>query len=77
MAIDSNHLENFSPLNNGIPKNKIPFTESLKDTYDRVIPFYVSEIINNLESEKKILISGHGNSVRALCKYLFKLDENQ
>ena len=32
LAKDSNYLENFSPLNNGIPKNKIPLTESLKNT---------------------------------------------
>ena len=44
MAKDSNFLENFSPLNGGIPKNKIPLTESLKNTYDRVVPFYDTEI---------------------------------
>ena len=40
MAKDSDYLANFSPLNGGIPKNKIPLTESLKNTYERVIPFY-------------------------------------
>ena len=59
-----------------IPVEKIPDTESLKDTYQRVLEFYKREIekktINN-----NILISAHGNSIRALCKYLFKLDENQ
>ena len=48
MAKDSNYLENFSPLNDGIPKNKIPLTESLKNTYERVIPFYDFEINKNL-----------------------------
>ena len=75
MAKDSNHLENFSPLNGGIPKNKIPLTESLKNTYDRVVPFYESEIKKNLEGGKNILISAHGNSLRALCKYLFKISD--
>ena len=75
MAKDSNHLENFSPLNGGIPKNKIPLTESLKNTYDRVVPFYESEIKKNLEDGKNILISAHGNSLRALCKYLFKISD--
>ena len=77
MAKDSNYLENFSPLNDGIPKNKIPFTESLKHTYERVVPFYNFEIKKNLENGKNILISAHGNSIRALCKYLFDLDKNQ
>jgi len=59
-----------------IPMVKIPDTESLKDTYERVLEFYKQEIENKI-SKNNILISAHGNSIRALCKYLFKLDENQ
>lgn len=59
-----------------IPINKIPDTESLKDTYERVLEFYKNDIEAKI-SENNILISAHGNSIRALCKYLFKLDENQ
>ena len=59
-----------------IPMDKIPDTESLKDTYERVLEFYMQEIENKI-SKNNILISAHGNSIRALCKYLFKLDENQ
>ena len=77
MAEDSNYLENFSPLNDGIPINKIPLTESLKSTYERVIPFYEIEINKNLKNGKNILISAHGNSLRALCKYLFKISDTK
>ena len=59
-----------------IPINRIPDTESLKDTYERVLEFYKQEIENKILNNN-ILISAHGNSIRALCKYLFKLDENQ
>ena len=59
-----------------IPINRIPDTESLKDTYERVLEFYKQEIENKI-SNNNILISAHGNSIRALCKYLFKLDKNQ
>ena len=59
-----------------IPINKIPDTESLKDTYERVINFYKQEI-ENKTTNNNILISAHGNSIRTLCKYLFKLDNNQ
>jgi 2,3-bisphosphoglycerate-dependent phosphoglycerate mutase len=59
-----------------VPKEKIPDSESLKDTYERVIKFYDEEIKNHLRN-KNILISAHGNSIRALCKYLFKLDKDQ
>ncbi len=77
MAEDSKYLENFSPLNGGIPKNKIPLTESLKSTYDRVVPYYDIEINKNLKNGKNILISAHGNSLRALCKYLFKISDTK
>ena len=57
-------------------KENIPDTESLKDTYERVINYFKAEIEKKLAKEN-ILISAHGNSIRALCKYLFKLDNNQ
>ncbi|WP_440930473.1 2,3-bisphosphoglycerate-dependent phosphoglycerate mutase [Candidatus Pelagibacter sp.] len=70
----------YHPLNSNIykdvPKNFIPDTESLEDTYDRVIKIYNSHI-KELVKKNNILISAHGNSIRALCKFLFKLDENQ
>ena len=69
----------YHPLNiktyKEIPIEKIPDTESLKDTYERVIKFYGEEIENKLS--ENILISAHGNSIRALCKYLFNLDHNE
>ena len=67
----------FSPLNIAIPKDKIPVTESLKDTYNRVLPFYEKFIKKNLELDKNIIISAHGNSLRALCKYLFKISDEK
>ena len=71
----------YHPLNievyKDIPKENIPDTESLKDTYERVIQFYKNKIQNKLLDNKNILISAHGNSIRALCKYLFKLDKDK
>ena len=58
-----------------IPMDKIPDTESLKDTYERVIKYYIKYVENNFKN-KNILISAHGNSLRSLCKYLFKIDNN-
>ena len=66
------NLETYKKLH----KEEIPDTESLKDTYDRVIEYYEREIKNKLINEN-VLISAHGNSIRALCKYLFKLDNKQ
>ena len=69
------HPSNIDVYKN-VPAENIPDTESLKDTFVRVTNYYKSEIRNNL-SDGNILISAHGNSIRALCKYLFKLDKVQ
>ena len=70
-----NHPLNIETYKN-LSKDEIPDTESLKDTYTRVIRYYEKEIKNKLIKEN-VLISAHGNSIRALCKYLFKLDNKQ
>ena len=77
MQENSKYLSNFSPLNGSIPIGMTPFTESLKNTYERVVPFYENEIKNNLSDGKNILISAHGNSLRALCKFLFKISDDK
>ena len=70
----------FHPLNietyKEMPKEAIPDTESLKDTYERVVNFFQEEIKAKLMANN-ILISAHGNSIRALCKNLFNLDNEQ
>ena len=76
--LDRNNV--YHPINiktyKEIPVDKIPDTESLKDTYERVLDFYKKEIENKI-TRNNILISAHGNSIRALCKYLFRLDNDQ
>ncbi len=59
-----------------IPKEVIPNSESLKDTYERVLKYFKDEIEKKLK-DGNVLISAHGNSIRALCKNLFNLDNNQ
>ena len=75
-----NRDSQFHPLNietyKNIPKELIPDTESLKDTYERVMKYYELEIREKLK-DNNILISAHGNSIRALCKNLFNLDNAQ
>ena len=77
MEEKSEYLNLFSPLNASIPVGMTQFTESLKNTYDRVVPFYENEIKKNLLENKNILISAHGNSLRALCKYLFNISDTK
>jgi len=70
----------YHPLNikiyETIPKELIPDSESLKDTYNRVLEYFKKEIQPKLYN-KNILVTAHGNSIRALCKYLFNLDNKQ
>ncbi len=73
---DKNHSL-FSPLNASIPVGMIPFTESLKDTYKRVIPYYEKEIQKHIKENKNVLISAHGNSLRTLCKFLLKISDQK
>ena len=59
-----------------MPKELLPDSESLKDTYERVLKYFKEEIEEKLKN-KNVLISAHGNSIRALCKKLFNLDNEQ
>ena len=60
-----------------VPLENIPDTESLKDTYERVLPYFKKEIQKKLENNKNVLVAAHGNSIRAICKFLFDLDEKK
>lgn len=53
-----------------IEKGKFPKAECLKDTVERVIPYFQTEIMPKVKAGKRILIAAHGNSLRALVKYL-------
>ena len=53
----------------------VPNGESLKDVYARVIPYYEEHILPKLEKGKNILIAAHGNSLRALAKYLENISD--
>ena len=48
----------------------LPRTECLKDTVDRVLPYWHDQIVPDLRSGKRVLVAAHGNSLRALVKYL-------
>ncbi|MCC2978098.1 2,3-diphosphoglycerate-dependent phosphoglycerate mutase [Sphingomonas sp. PL-96] len=48
----------------------VPATESLKDTIARVLPYWEARIVPELKAGKRVLISAHGNSLRALVKHL-------
>jgi 2,3-bisphosphoglycerate-dependent phosphoglycerate mutase len=54
----------------GLSPNEIPLTESLKETVERFLPYWHDVIAPSIHSGQRVLIAAHGNSLRALVKYL-------
>jgi len=54
----------------GLKPSELPLSECLKDTVARVVPYWESVIVPELRAGKKVLVAAHGNSLRALIKYL-------
>jgi 2,3-bisphosphoglycerate-dependent phosphoglycerate mutase len=59
------HDDRYADLNGNVPK-----TECLKDVLERMLPFWLSDIQPDLKSGKTVLVTAHGNSLRALVKHL-------
>ena len=60
-----------------LKESDLPLSECLKDTVDRFLPYWENFIKRDLESDKKIIIVAHGNSLRALVKYLDKISDEE
>ncbi|GAB4073692.1 2,3-diphosphoglycerate-dependent phosphoglycerate mutase [Barrientosiimonas marina] len=58
-----------------LSKDELPAGESLKGTIERVIPYWHETIVPELENDQKIVIAAHGNSLRALVKYLDNISD--
>ncbi|MEK6916365.1 MAG: 2,3-diphosphoglycerate-dependent phosphoglycerate mutase [Nanoarchaeota archaeon] len=65
------------PLYKGVAEKDIPVCESLKDTVARVLPYWKKEILPAIKSGKKIIISAHGNSIRALVKHIDNISDDE
>jgi len=70
---DSEYSSHNSPLYKDL-KN-IPNTESLKDTHDRVVPYFEKHIEKHLKQNKNVILSAHGNTIRALGKKIFNISD--
>lgn len=75
--IDSNSQYNpkNEPKYRNVDSKDIPETECLKDVITRVMPFWESEIKPRLQKGERILLAAHGNSIRAILKYLDNIDD--
>ncbi|HYW02209.1 MAG TPA: 2,3-diphosphoglycerate-dependent phosphoglycerate mutase [Candidatus Acidoferrum sp.] len=65
------------PRYKNLKESDIPLCESLKDTMNRFLPYWHEELAPAISSRKRVLISAHGNSLRALIKHLDKISETE
>ena len=70
LAEDDPRLETSDPRYVGLAPGEFPRTECLKDTVDRFLPYWFETIAPMVKSGKNVIIAAHGNSLRALIKYL-------
>jgi 2,3-bisphosphoglycerate-dependent phosphoglycerate mutase len=73
---DARHPAN-DPRYTGLDPKVLPCTESLKTTIDRFMPFWHDQIVPAIRSGKRVLIAAHGNSLRALVKYLDDISDKE
>ncbi|MCW5619981.1 MAG: 2,3-diphosphoglycerate-dependent phosphoglycerate mutase [Burkholderiales bacterium] len=73
-AEDSRHPAT-DPRYRDIPRNELPLTECLKDTVARFLPLWNTHIAPEVAGGRRVIIAAHGNSLRALIKYLDQVSE--
>ncbi len=65
------------PRYKDLDKADVPLTEALKNTVERFVPYWTSEIAPTVKSGQRVLIAAHGNSLRALVKYLDEVSDEE
>jgi len=78
-ALDSNDERHprFDPRYAGVDIAELPATESLKDTLQRVLPYWHSRIAPELRAGRNVMVAAHGNSLRAMVKMLDEVPESE
>jgi len=67
----------FDKRYNDIPRKYLPLTESLKDTVERILPYWNDTIFPSLMKENEIIVIAHGNSLRGIIKCLKDIPDNE
>jgi 2,3-bisphosphoglycerate-dependent phosphoglycerate mutase len=75
LSADDPRYPGNDPRYRGLPPSQVPLTECLKDTVARVLPYWNQAIAPDIRAGKRVLIAAHGNSIRALVKYLDKISD--
>lgn len=61
------------PRYKGLKEGEVPFTENLEDTEKRVLAYWHEAIVPAIKDDKKVIVAAHGNTIRALVRYLDNL----
>jgi 2,3-bisphosphoglycerate-dependent phosphoglycerate mutase len=77
LDLDDERHPRFDPRYATLSSGELPATECLKDTLARVLPYWESELSPSIKSGKQVLIAAHGNSLRALVKYLDNIPDDE
>jgi 2,3-bisphosphoglycerate-dependent phosphoglycerate mutase len=77
LSIDDPRFPGHDPRYRKLTARELPLTESLASTIERVIPYWNSNIKPRIASGERVIITAHGNSLRALIKYLDNLSEEE
>ena len=67
----------FSDMYRKEDKSLLPLTECLADTVERAVPYYLEEIVPRMKSGERVLVVAHGNSLRALVKYIEDVSDDE
>jgi 2,3-bisphosphoglycerate-dependent phosphoglycerate mutase len=74
---DDSKYPGHDPRYKDLKKSEIPKAECLKDTVDRFLPYWHNTIAPSIKVGKRVLVAAHGNSLRALVKYLDNISDNE
>ncbi|MFN7980339.1 MAG: 2,3-diphosphoglycerate-dependent phosphoglycerate mutase [Vicinamibacterales bacterium] len=75
LELDDERHPSRDPRYAGLAPSELPLTESLKDTVARFLPYWHGTIAPTIKSGKRVIVAAHGNSIRALVKYLDNISE--
>ncbi|MFH1298135.1 MAG: 2,3-diphosphoglycerate-dependent phosphoglycerate mutase [Bacteroidota bacterium] len=67
----------FDPRYRDLKPSEIPATEALKDTVERIVPYWKEEISKSLKEHQEVVVAAHGNSLRGIVKYLKHISDEE
>jgi 2,3-bisphosphoglycerate-dependent phosphoglycerate mutase len=77
ITVDDDRYPGKDPRYKQLTQRELPLTENLRETMDRVLPFWHESIIPDIKFNRKVIVAAHGNSLRALIQYIDHLSDEE